>query len=187
MRTIYELGQQGQRLLVRLAPVLGPEYALQVVGLLDSSIFQGVLVLAEDQLKRIAPETTGHEWFLIETASTADASVTATALETALRVYGFDTESVNERLASFLAGDDERGLALIARAVEDGYFILPSEAYLQDLYEHPGFAAIRAMQEARQARERGRFLAVVCADNPYAAVWQPAEGTCERFAAEGGD
>ena len=87
-------------------------------------------------------------------------------------------------LASFLAGDDQRGLALIARAVEDGYFILPSEAYLQSLYEHPDFAAIRAMQEARQAREREKLLAVVCSDNPYAAVWQPAEGTCERFGAE---
>jgi hypothetical protein len=75
---------------------------------------------------------------------------------------------------------------LIARAVEDGYFITPREAYLQSLYEHPDFAAIRAVQEARQARERDRFLAVVCSDNPYAAVWQPAEGTCERFAAEQG-
>jgi len=75
---------------------------------------------------------------------------------------------------------------LIARAVEDGYFISPREAYLQSLYEHPDFAAIREMQEARQARERGRFLAIVCSDNSYAAVWQPAEGTCERFAAEQG-
>jgi hypothetical protein len=90
-------------------------------------------------------------------------------------------------LASFLAGDEPRGLALIARAVEDGYFITPREAYLQSLYEHPDFAPIRAMQEARQARERERFLAVVCSDNPYAAVWQPAEGTCEGFAAEDGD
>ncbi len=87
-------------------------------------------------------------------------------------------------LASYLAGDEQPGLELIARAVEDGYFIPPSEAYLQTLYEHPDFAAIRAMQEARQARERERFLAVVCSDNPYAAVWQPAEGTCELFAAE---
>ena len=37
------------------------------------------------------------------------------------------------------------------------------------------------------ARERGRFLAIVCTDNPYAAVWQPAEGTYERFAATVGN
>ena len=90
-------------------------------------------------------------------------------------------------IASYLAGDDRQGLALIHRAVEDGYFIPPAEAYLQDLYDHSDFAAIRETQEARQARERARFLAIVCSDNPYAAVWQPAEGTCERFAEQDGN
>ena len=88
-----------------------------------------------------------------------------------------------EGLADYLAGEREGGLALIAKAVEDGFIVLPGEAYLKVLYDDPGFAPIRASQEARQARERDRFLAVVCTDNPYAAVWQPAEGTCERFAA----
>jgi len=90
-------------------------------------------------------------------------------------------------LANYFAGDDQRGLALIARAVENGYFIPPGEAYLHDLYKHPDFAAIRAVQELRQTRERERFLAIVCSDNPYAAVWQPAEGTCERFTAKDGN
>jgi len=95
--------------------------------------------------------------------------------------------SVNfeEGLAAYLAGERAKGLALIAKAVEDGYFIRPREAYLQSLYDDPGFAPILASQEARQIRERGKFLAIVCTDNPYAAVWQPAEGTCERFAAGG--
>ena len=53
------------------------------------------------------------------------------------------------------------------------------------LYDDPGFAPIRESQMARQAREREKFLAIVCPDNPYVTVWQPAEGTCERFAAEG--
>ena len=88
-------------------------------------------------------------------------------------------------LARFLSGDDQQGLGLIARAVEDGHFIAPGEAYLQELYEHPGFAPVLGMQEARQAGERDRFLSVVCSDNPYATVWQPAEGTCERFGPEG--
>jgi TolB-like protein len=88
-----------------------------------------------------------------------------------------------EGLADYLAGEREGGLALIAKAVEDGFIVLPGEAYLKVLYDDPGFAPIRASQEARQARERKRFLAIVCTDNPYAAVWQTAEGTCERFAA----
>ncbi len=86
-------------------------------------------------------------------------------------------------LAAYLAGDRERGLALIAKGLEDGYFIPPREAYLQALYDDPGFAPIRASQEARQTRERKRFLDIVCNDNPYAIFWQPAEGTCERFTA----
>jgi hypothetical protein len=98
-------------------------------------------------------------------------------------------ESVDyeEGLAAYLAGERERGLALISKAVEDGFFIPQREAYLQALYDDPGFAPIRAKQEARQASERERFLAIVCTDNPYAAVWQSAEGTCERFAATVGN
>jgi hypothetical protein len=61
---------------------------------------------------------------------------------------------------------------------------MTSEAYLQTLYDDPGFATIRKMQESRQAQERNKFLAIVCTDNPYAAVWQPEEGTCERFVKE---
>ncbi|MCH7510684.1 MAG: tetratricopeptide repeat protein [Proteobacteria bacterium] len=91
-----------------------------------------------------------------------------------------------EGLAAYLAGEHKKGVALIAKGAEDGYFIMPREAYLQALYDHPGFAPIRASQDARQKRERDRFLAIVCTDNPYAAFWQPEEGTCERFAAAGG-
>jgi len=96
----------------------------------------------------------------------------------------FFSVNYDEGLAAYLAGERERGLALIAKAVEDGYFIQPNEGYLLALYNDPGFTPIRARQEARQVRERERFLAIVCNENPYAAVWQPAEGTCERFAAD---
>ena len=99
----------------------------------------------------------------------------------------FLSADFEEGLAAYLAGEREKGLALIGKAAEDGFFILPTEAYLQSLYDDPGFAPIRASQEARQARERKRFLAIVCTDNPYAAVWQPAKGTCERFVAAGGN
>jgi len=98
--------------------------------------------------------------------------------------YSVDYE---DGLAAYMSGERERGLELIAKGAEDGYFIPQSEAYLQTLYDDPGFAPIRASQQNRQARERERFLAIVCTDNPYESVWQPAEGTCERFAAAGGN
>ena len=97
----------------------------------------------------------------------------------------FSSADYEEGLAAYLAGERGKGLALIAKGVENGDFIPQREAYLQVLYDDPGFAPIRARQEARQTSERERFLAIVCTDNPYRAVWQPAEGTCERFATVG--
>ncbi len=92
----------------------------------------------------------------------------------------FYSADYEDGIAYYLSGESERGLAMISKAVEDGFFIPQREAYLQALYDDPGFAPIRAKQEARQASERERFLAIVCTDNPYGAVWQPADGTCER-------
>ena len=79
-----------------------------------------------------------------------------------------------------------RGKGMVDGSAENGYLILPNEAYLQALYDDPDFAPILSGQQARRKRERDRFLAIVCTDNPYEAVWQPEDGTCERFAAEGG-
>jgi len=96
------------------------------------------------------------------------------------RSFGADYD---EGIALYLSGDRERGIALLDKATEDGVFIPTNVAYLQTIYDDPGFAPIVARQEARQVREREKILSVVCNDNPYEAVWQPAEGTCERFSA----
>jgi tetratricopeptide (TPR) repeat protein len=96
------------------------------------------------------------------------------------RSFGADYE---EGLALYLSGEREQGLALLEKGTEDGVFIPPNEAYLQALYDDPDFAPVLARQEARVLRERKRVLTVVCTDNPYEAVWQPAEGTCELFTA----
>lgn len=106
-----------------------------------------------------------------------------------LREAGFATTSYmstdyEEGLAAYLSGEREKGLSLIARASDDGYFIELKTAYLKEMYEDPGFAPILANQAARQSRERQRFLAIVCNDNPYEPAWQPAKETCERFFTE---
>ncbi len=80
-----------------------PQYALTVVGMLDSSVFQGVLMMSDENLKRVAPETSGSAYFLIETASAESSDKAASAIETALQTYGIDTERVSQRLADFLA------------------------------------------------------------------------------------
>ena len=161
--------------------------------------------ILEEMWQRSGGRITGNEWgffradaaaALIAIRRDAGEKLEVTELVTAMRdnvrryreagIIGgqfFGNTDYEEGLAAYLSGDRQRGLALIAKAVEEGFFIPQSEAYLQVLYDDPGFAPIRASQEARQARERKRFLDIVCTDNPYAAVWQPAEGTCERFAA----
>jgi hypothetical protein len=78
----------------------------------------------------------------------------------------------------------KEGLALIHKAVQQGHFIRLNDCVLQSVYEEPGFAPFLELQQARQKRERERFLTIVCHDNPYEAVWQPEEGTCEEFLAE---
>lgn len=81
-------------------------------------------------------------------------------------------------LVNYLAGNHEQGLADIARAVEDGYFVRAEAAYLKVLHDDPRFAPILAVQESRRVRERDKFLAVVCGDNPYQDVWRPQPETC---------
>lgn len=80
-----------------------PEFALEVVGMLDGSVFQGVLIMTDENLKRLDQEVAGARWFLAATDSKESMTETATALETGLNDYGMDTEPVNERLEGFLA------------------------------------------------------------------------------------
>lgn len=80
-----------------------PEFALRVVGMLDGSVFQGVLVMSDLNLKRVDPSVAGSRYFLIETASLQDADTAASVFETRLNDYGLDTELVSERLSGFLA------------------------------------------------------------------------------------
>ena len=85
----------------------------------------------------------------------------------------------HEGLWLYMSGEREKGLDLISKAAEDGFWIVPGSAFNEERYQSPEYAEIFAMQEARQARERKRVLDVVCNDNPYAAVWDPMPETCE--------
>jgi TolB-like protein/DNA-binding winged helix-turn-helix (wHTH) protein/Tfp pilus assembly protein PilF len=95
-----------------------------------------------------------------------------------VRLLSVDFE---EGFVAYISGDRERGLALIGKAAEDGYFIPPAEAYFDVLRDEPEFTDLLDKQAQRQARERARLLAIVCGDNPYASVWAPAVTTCESF------
>lgn len=79
-----------------------PQQRLVVKGMLQDSIFQGVLVMSEENFLKLYPEQKGFRYFLIEVPP-EHAEAAAALLETELAEYGFDTEPVSERLARFLS------------------------------------------------------------------------------------
>ena len=95
------------------APVLW----LEIVGMLDASVFQGVLVMSEKHFQTAFPEESGFSYFLIGDERygslgqvpgdlmemNAVRQEQAQLLESKLGEYGFDAEPVVERLGRFLS------------------------------------------------------------------------------------
>ena len=79
-----------------------PQHELVVKGMFQDSVFQGVLVMSEEEFLKVYPEQKGFQYFLIEVPP-EQAEAAASFLETELAEYGFDTEPVSERLARFLS------------------------------------------------------------------------------------
>ena len=79
-----------------------PQHQLVVKGMFQDSVFQGVLVMSEEDFLMVYPEQKGFQYFLIEVPP-EQAEAAASYLETELAEYGFDTEPVSERLARFLS------------------------------------------------------------------------------------
>jgi putative ABC transport system permease protein len=87
-----------------------PEFKLKVVGMLDGSVFQGVLLMSRANFQKLYPDRSGYQYFLIETPSGESAENTRSTakavsqlLESRLNDFGFDSERVVDRLADFLA------------------------------------------------------------------------------------
>ncbi|MFM9963748.1 MAG: ABC transporter permease [Planctomycetaceae bacterium] len=89
-----------------------PKATLRIAGMLDSSVYQGVLLMSEENFKKLFPERSGYRYFLIgdrrfetegRALSKAEARQLSDLLETGLAPYGFDVEPIGDRLASFLS------------------------------------------------------------------------------------
>ncbi len=88
-----------------------PKGTLRIAGMLDGSVFQGVLLMSEANFKQLFPEHAGFRYVLIgdrrfdggRAFSKAEARQLSDVLETGLAPYGFDVEPIGDRLASFLA------------------------------------------------------------------------------------
>jgi putative ABC transport system permease protein len=86
----------------------GGKITLQVVGLVENSIFQGDLLISQQQFQRLFPDTNGYRFFLvaaptaIATREPSTAQI-ADALETGLSDYGFTAQTTAARLDMFFA------------------------------------------------------------------------------------
>ena len=74
--------------------------SLRLVGLLDGSLFQSELLIAEDRFAAHFPEREGYSYFLVETEQPA---AVAAALEKELAAYGLDATLSTERLRGYRA------------------------------------------------------------------------------------
>jgi ABC-type antimicrobial peptide transport system permease subunit len=94
----------------------GGKTTLQVVGLLDNSIFQGDLLIDEKDFKRLFPDSSGYRFFLVSVPFAAGGSggdkAAATeptptrisdSLESTLGDYGLNVQTTASRLAMFFA------------------------------------------------------------------------------------
>ena len=99
-------------------PAENPEYVLEVVGMLDGSVFQGVLLMDEARFLDLFPGRDGWSYFLAD-SGTGDAGEkyyagVASWLETGLTGYGLDAEPVAARIGSFLAVQNTYLLTFLA-------------------------------------------------------------------------
>jgi hypothetical protein len=78
----------------------GGELKLRLVGLLQGSLFQGELLIAESRLVEYFPGRSGYGYFLVETQR---AESVAATLEKDLAAYGLDAVSSAERLRAYHA------------------------------------------------------------------------------------
>jgi putative ABC transport system permease protein len=73
---------------------------MRLVAALADSIFQGELLMSEENFLRLFPEQEGHRMFLIDVPAGREQQA-ATALEEQLSDFGLDVTSTAERLAAF--------------------------------------------------------------------------------------
>jgi ABC-type antimicrobial peptide transport system permease subunit len=78
----------------------GQPVRLRIVAALADSLFQGELLMAEEDLLRLFPAEVGYRWFAVDLPPAQLNPVTA-FLEERLADYGFDAVSAAEKLARF--------------------------------------------------------------------------------------
>ena len=157
-----------------------PQHQLKVSGMFQDSVFQGVLVMSEDNFLKLFPEQKGFRYFLIEVPPEL-AEAATTLLETELSAYGFDVEPVAERLARFLSVQNTYlstfqtlgGLGLLL-----GTFGLATVMLRNVLERQTELALLRAV-----GYRRGQVASLVLWENAFVLLWGLAAGSLSALIA----
>ncbi len=72
----------------------------RLVAALEDSVFQGELIVSEENFLRLFPDSEGYNFFLLSVPAAKEGAVTRT-LEDSLSDYGFDVQPAAARLAAF--------------------------------------------------------------------------------------
>jgi putative ABC transport system permease protein len=153
---------------------------LQVVGMLDGSVLQGMLLMSEGHFHELFPERAGFAYFLIE-IDPAQADELSALLESQLADYGFDVTPVADRLADFLAVQNTYlstfqtlgGLGLLLGTLGLGTVML------RNVLERRGeLALLRAV-----GFRRGQVTSMVLVENAFLLLWGLAAGAISALLA----
>jgi ABC-type antimicrobial peptide transport system permease subunit len=157
-----------------------PRDVLQIAGMFDGAVFQGVLVMSERNFKEVFPEQAGYRYFLIEVPP-KDGAALSHLLETKLEPFGFDAEPVAVRLRDFLAVQNTYlstfqtlgGLGLLL-----GTFGLAT-VMLRNVLERRGELALLRAVGFRD----GQLTWLVLCENAFLLAWGLVVGTVAALVA----
>ncbi len=157
-----------------------PEAALKIVGMLDGSVFQGVLLTSEPHFEVLFPEQSGYGYFLVE-APLEKKTAVSNLLETSLHGYGLDAEPVGERLKNFLEVQNTYlstfqalgGLGLLL-----GTLGLATVMLRNVLERRSELALLRAVGFVNS-----RLVVLVLAENAFLLLWGLLAGTASALVA----
>jgi len=153
---------------------------LEVVGMFNNSIFQGVLVMSEQNFEQLFPEQVGFQYFLIE-VDPDSANEVSEVLEANLGDFGFDAEPVADRLANFLSVQNTYlatfqtlgGLGLLLGTIG------LSTVMLRNVFDRRSeMALLRAV-----GFQKGSLGRMVAWENAFLLLWGLASGTLSALMA----
>jgi hypothetical protein len=160
---LYQVGQT-----FAITDDWGRRTHLKLVGMLKNSIFQGAVLMSEQNLLRRFPDVSGFRSFLIETPVKVETPAVSDKLETALSDYGFDVRDTGQVLAGFLAVQNtyiSTFQSLGALGLLLGTFGLAT-VQLRSVLERRGELALLRATGFRKAR----LAALVLAENAFLLV-----------------